>query len=336
MKLVLILLSLFIHFHVNAQERIPMELNESGVYTIPCEINGLKLRFAIDMGKMDAFIYSLDAAFMLKNGYISKDDIIGKDKNSRRDDSRIPENSIVNLKECKIGNLLVKDVNAHVSSEIKASLILGRSAAQMLGDFSIDGNDLLLYDSNPTQFIDENLSDNEYEEIVDTLAEADVIINWPNGDTYEGELVNGIMEGKGTYTWANGVKYVGQWRNGKKHGFGTQYFPEQGKYIGNWINDKAEGYGVMYYNGNTYIGEWKDFKFNGLGIYENSNGDIYKGSFVNNNYEGEGTLVRSDGLVYKGSWKGGYYHGYGTLSNREGKNETGYWENGVLVSKKKK
>ena len=334
MGILILLLSLFIQFHVNAQERIPMELNELGIYTIPCEINGIKLRFSIDMGKMDAYISSIDAAFMLKNGYITKNDIIGKVKNSKRDDGSIPENSMINLKVFKIGNLLVKDVNAYVSSEIKSSLILGRSAVQMLGDFSIDGNDLLLYDSKPTQFTDKYLSDNEFEEIVDTLAEADDIINWPNGDTYKGELVNGIMEGKGTYTWANGVKYVGQWRNGKKHGFGTIYYTDNNKYIGNWINDIAEGYGVMYFDGNTYVGEWKNFKFNGKGLYFYADGGYSKGTFVDDKLDGKGTLVTKEGYIYTGTWKQDKLHGYCTVTHPDGKKETEYWENGTKVSTK--
>ena len=333
MKKFVLLLSLFIQFQVNAQERIPMELNELGLYTIPCEINGIKLRFAIDMGKMDAYISSLDAAFMLKNGYITKDDLIGKVKNSKRDDGSIPDNSIVNLKEFKVGNLLINNLNAQVSSDINASIILGRSAVQRLGDFSIDGDYLVLHDSNPTQFSDDYLSESEYEESVDTLCASDDIITWPNGDTYEGGIKDGLLDGKGTYTWANGLKYVGQWRKGKKHGFGTIYYTEENKYIGNWINDIAEGYGVMYLDGKTYVGEWKNFKFNGKGLYIYSDGSYSKGTFVDDMLDGKGTYVTKDGYIYTGTWKKDKLHGYCTVTHPDGKKETEYWENGTKVSK---
>lgn len=174
----------------------------------------------------------------------------------------------------------------------------------------------------------------EYES-TDSISVFGDVINWPNGDSYEGGLINGIMEGKGTYTWANGSKYVGQWRNGKRHGFGTEYYPGQGKYIGNWINGIAEGYGVLYFDGNTYVGEWKNFQFNGKGLYDYFNGDRFKGTFVNGEREGNGILVTSDGYIYTGTWKQDKLHGYCKVTHPDGKKETQYWENGTMVSKKK-
>ena len=87
--------------NIFSQQRIKMQLEESGIYTIPCEVNGLKLRFVFDTGASDVHLSLLDAAFMLKNGYISKDDIIGKTSYSMADGS-ISENAVVILKEIKI------------------------------------------------------------------------------------------------------------------------------------------------------------------------------------------------------------------------------------------
>ena len=74
-----------------AQQRIPMQLEPSGIYTIPCEVNGLKLRFIFDTGASDVHLSLLDAAFMIKNGYIKKEDFIGKDSYFMADGS-ISEN----------------------------------------------------------------------------------------------------------------------------------------------------------------------------------------------------------------------------------------------------
>jgi hypothetical protein len=49
------------------------------------------------------------------------------------------------------------------------------------------------------------------------------------------------------------------------------------------VNDSAEGSGTLYFNPNTkfvkYVGDFKDWKFNGRGTYFWKNGDRYEGSF---------------------------------------------------------
>ena len=135
-----------IQLGIFAQQRIPMHLENSGIYTIPCEVNGLKLRFVFDTGASDVHLSLLDAAFMLKNGYISKDDFIGKTSYSMADGS-ISENAVVNIKEIKIGNLCINDVRASVSSKLNASLLLGQSAIQKIGKYTIDDDYLILHKS---------------------------------------------------------------------------------------------------------------------------------------------------------------------------------------------
>lgn len=79
-----------------AQERIPMTLEKSGIYTIPCEVNGLRLNFVFDTGASAVHISLIEAAFMLKNGYITEDDFIGTGNYSMADGS-IAENALINL-----------------------------------------------------------------------------------------------------------------------------------------------------------------------------------------------------------------------------------------------
>jgi len=59
-----------------------------------------------------------------------------------------------------------------------------------------------------------------------------MIINYNNGDKYEGEYIDNIKEGKGIYYYNNGDKYEGEFVNYKKEGYGTYYYKSEEKYEG--------------------------------------------------------------------------------------------------------
>ena len=61
---------------LNAQTVVKME-KLNGVYVMPCKVNGLSLKFIFDTGASDVSISLTEALFMLKNGYLSEDDLIG-------------------------------------------------------------------------------------------------------------------------------------------------------------------------------------------------------------------------------------------------------------------
>jgi predicted aspartyl protease len=81
MKKILILLIVLgsITSNVIAQTKITME-KEGGVYTIPCKVNGLQLKFIFDTGASDVSLSLTEALFMFKNGYLSEKDITGTKK----------------------------------------------------------------------------------------------------------------------------------------------------------------------------------------------------------------------------------------------------------------
>lgn len=115
-----------------AEDRIPMTLEKSGIYTIPCEVNGLKLKFVFDTGAADVHLSLVEAAFMLKNGYLEPDDFIGSGTYVMAD-GNISENTQVNLRNIKIGTHTLTNVTACISSNVSASLLLGQSALSKLG-----------------------------------------------------------------------------------------------------------------------------------------------------------------------------------------------------------
>lgn len=203
-----------------AQERIPMTLEESGIYTIPCEVNGLKLRFVFDTGASEVHLSLIEAAFMLKNGYITKNDFIGTGEYSMADGS-IAENSIVNLKEIKIGNVVIKNVTACISSNVKASLLLGQSAIRKLGPYRVNG-DFLILDSHSINEL------NGLKKLTDA-----------SGNEYNGFVSNGVYEGQGKMLYTNGKTYEGEWKLGKRNGYGILKSKSgEIEYEGEWKEDK--------------------------------------------------------------------------------------------------
>lgn len=131
-----------------SQVKIQMQ-KEGGVYKVPCQVNGLRMKFIFDTGASDVCISLTEAAFMLENDYITEDDIIGNSQ-SKIADGSIVENTRIRLKEIKIGGLVLRNVEAVVIHNFGAPLLLGQSAIQKLGTIQIVGNELTIleHDNN--------------------------------------------------------------------------------------------------------------------------------------------------------------------------------------------
>ncbi len=122
---------------------------ESGVYKIPCKINGLKLKFIFDTGASAVSISSNIADMMLENGYLERDDIMGLGQAQIADGS-IVDNAKINLKSIEIGGIVLHNVEAFVVYAQSAPLLLGQSVIQRLGKISISGNRLIIESHNST------------------------------------------------------------------------------------------------------------------------------------------------------------------------------------------
>lgn len=146
-NLLLFLASFLCVLPLNGQERIQMR-QEAGVYTIPCTVNGLKLRFIFDTGAANVSISSTEALFMLKNEYLSTSDIVDFQESMLADGS-IQENAVIILRELKIGDKLLNNVKAVVMNNISAPLLLGQSAITSLQPWHFEDNFLVLGEVSP-------------------------------------------------------------------------------------------------------------------------------------------------------------------------------------------
>ena len=116
---------------------IQMKKKYSGVYEMPCTINNLPLKFIFDTGASSVTISSVEANFMLKNGYLKSDDIIGKEYYSVAT-GEILEGTTIRLREIKIGNAILRNVNASVVHNQQAPLLLGQTVLERFGTVTID------------------------------------------------------------------------------------------------------------------------------------------------------------------------------------------------------
>lgn len=149
---------------------------------------------------------------------------------------------------------------------------------------------------------------------------------WKDGDFYAGAWQNGAKNGYGIYiinndgSYINGCKdciyYVGNWENGGKAGKGTCY-DKMGNliYYGNFSDDKpTETYPMSGYSSykfecvscgeDKYVGETKDGKRHGYGIYLWTNGAIWVGNWSEGERKGYGIYMSLDGTITTGTWEG--------------------------------
>ena len=125
----------------NAQETVVTEVDMKktygGTYEVACSVNGLPLKMIFDTGAADVTISAVEASFMLKNGYLDDSDVKGK-RNYMTASGDIHEGTVLRLKEVKLGDAVLKNVEASVVHSQRAPLLLGQSVLEKFGTITID------------------------------------------------------------------------------------------------------------------------------------------------------------------------------------------------------
>lgn len=116
---------------------VDMKKMYGGTYEVACSVNGLPLKMIFDTGAADVTISSVEANFMLKNGYLSDSDIKGK-RNYITASGDIHEGTVLRLKEVKLGDAVLKNIEASVVHSQEAPLLLGQSVLEKFGTITID------------------------------------------------------------------------------------------------------------------------------------------------------------------------------------------------------
>lgn len=122
---------------IQGPRTIHMDKGENGLYYVPIRVNGQELKFIFDTGASSICISRLEANLLLKQGQISEDDILG-DVQSLIADGSIVHATHINLREVELAGVTLHDVDAIVSDNDSAPLLLGQSAMSRFGSFKVD------------------------------------------------------------------------------------------------------------------------------------------------------------------------------------------------------
>lgn len=122
---------------------VPMLRQPGGTYEVACEINGLPLKLIFDTGASDVTLSSVEANFMLKNGYLKPSDIKGK-KYYQIASGEIQAGATLTLREIKVGDASLRNVEASVVQGQRAPLLLGQSVFERFGKLEIDNENQVL------------------------------------------------------------------------------------------------------------------------------------------------------------------------------------------------
>ena len=98
------------------------------------------------------------------------------------------------------------------------------------------------------------------------------------------------------------------------------------------LNDGYTGkgthtYGKGEWEGEKYVGEFKDGKMHRQGTYTWTSGDKYVGEFKDDQKHGQGTYTYANGEKYVGGFKNDQKHGQGTYTWADRQNYVGEFKN---------
>lgn len=115
---------------------IPMEYI-NGVYYLKVEVNGIPMKFIFDTGASVISISQAEAVFLYKQGTLTDEDFVGS-VSFQDANGDVSEGTIARLRKVRVGDFILRDVEASIVSNQRAPLLFGQSALKQFGRISID------------------------------------------------------------------------------------------------------------------------------------------------------------------------------------------------------
>eukprot|EP00347_Sterkiella_histriomuscorum_P015540 403356645 len=129
---------------------------------------------------------------------------------------------------------------------------------------------------------------------------------------YKGTTLNGKRHAFGVMNYSNGNEYQGYWENNLRSGGGTLFGPDGNYiYVGSFKNDIFEGHGSMYGDDNVlqYEGNFKNNQMCGYGKSYKNGVVWHEGEYKNDLPHGLGTHYHVNGKKSVGNYKNGKREG---------------------------
>ncbi len=137
-----------ISFKLKAQTIIKLE-KEGNEYFTNGTVNGLKIKMTIATGSTETGISPVEAMYMIKNGYIKKDDIL-RGVSYESADGDITDGAEVMLRKIDMSGVVLTDIKAIVIGSLNVPLLIGQNALKKLGKITLDyANNTLTIPSGP-------------------------------------------------------------------------------------------------------------------------------------------------------------------------------------------
>ena len=92
----------------------------------------------------------------------------------------------------------------------------------------------------------------------------------------------------------------------------------------------GHGMFICRVGGYSYLGEFKNNKFDGRGKLIYDDNTKYEGDFSEGYMHGEGNLIFKDGSCYKGLFDKNCFHGKGKFTFHDGRKYNGDWKNNAM------
>jgi predicted aspartyl protease len=128
----------------NTSNTIKILKTQSGLIEVPIVINDvLRINFIFDSGASEVSLSPDVALTLIRTGTISENDWLQDQIYTFADGSKAKSKRFL-IKKLIIGNQVLTNIEASISSSIEAPMLIGQNVMQKLGSVTIDYNNLLL------------------------------------------------------------------------------------------------------------------------------------------------------------------------------------------------
>ena len=154
-----IVLMLAVPVSALADDYVVKMKRKSGVYSLPCEVNGVRRDFIFDTGAANTSLSQEFVNELLQKKRLLQTDFAGAIQ-TRNASGVIDNNTIVNIRQLKVGNRMIYNVRAIIAVSQKAPLLLGLNAIDMLGEWTMKKDMLVLHDYNNPVVVQQHTTNN--------------------------------------------------------------------------------------------------------------------------------------------------------------------------------